>query len=333
MRLFVYEWSCCCPAEDDLAALLRLEGWAMLSAVLTDLARVPGVEVITLLARDHPPVPFPCCRVSLADEEQVFREQAALADHSLVIAPELGGILAERCRWAVEAGGSLLGPTLEAVRLASDKLALATHLQRRGVPTPWTRLLNELLGDWDQFPAICKPRDGAGSESIFLVETREELRDRYPFDPPSDLIIQPFVPGTAASVACLVGPRQRLPLLPALQFLSVDGRFRYLGGRAPLSPDLADRARRLALAAVDAVPGLHAYVGVDLVLGPDPDGREDQVIEINPRWTTSYVGLRVLARENLAATLLAVARGEKVPELTWEQGSVVWEPDGQVRPE
>ena len=34
----------------------------------------------------------------------------------------------------------------------------------------------------------------------------------------------------------------------------------------------------------------------------------DRVIEINPRLTTSYVGLRALARFNLAEALLAVIR-------------------------
>ena len=53
------------------------------------------------------------------------------------------------------------------------------------------------------------------------------------------------------------------------------------------------------------MPGLSGYVGVDVVLGND--GR-DWAIEINPRLTTSYVGLRALAGFNLAEAMLAVAR-------------------------
>ena len=47
-----------------------------------------------------------------------------------------------------------------------------------------------------------------------------------------------------------------------------------------------------------------------------------QVIEINPRLTTSYVGLRALASCNLAAALLNVVAGQK-PRLTWRDHHTV----------
>ena len=58
------------------------------------------------------------------------------------------------------------------------------------------------------------------------------------------------------------------------------------------------------------MPPTVGYVGVDLVLGREPDGSEDVVIEINPRLTTSYVGLRAAARTNLAEAMWQVAQGE-----------------------
>ena len=51
------------------------------------------------------------------------------------------------------------------------------------------------------------------------------------------------------------------------------------------------------------------FVGVDLVLGREPDGSEDFVIEVNPRLTTSYVGLRAAARSNLAEVMVNIANG------------------------
>src|SRR5262249_34011264 len=134
--------------------------------------------------------------------------------------------------------------------------------------------------------------------------------------PGAELLLQPWVPGTAASVAFLLGPRQEIPLAPAAQLLSDDGRFRYLGGTAPLTPNLARRAVAVARNAIQAVPDLRGYVGVDLVLGDAADGSSDQVIEINPRLTTSYIGLRALARVNLAELMLHVIQGEPVEEPT-----------------
>jgi len=83
----------------------------------------------------------------------------------------------------------------------------------------------------------------------------------------------------------------------------------------PLSPVLNERAQQLALRAVGVVAGLFGYVGVDVVLGASNDA--DRVIEINPRLTTSYVGLRRLARFNLAEMLLLATGGAALPRLNW----------------
>ena len=144
------------------------------------------------------------------------------------------------------------------------------------------------------------------------------------------MILQEFVSGRAASVAFLCGPAGNVPLLPAFQSLSDDGRFKYQGGELPIPPDLAGRAVKLAQRAVDCVPELCGYVGVDLVLGDAADGSRDYAIEINPRLTTSYVGLRRLADFNLAEEMLRAARGELVGPLRWKSGRVRFAPDGSV---
>ena len=141
--------------------------------------------------------------------------------------------------------------------------------------------------------------------------------------------LERFCPGTPASVALLCGPRQRVFLPPCHQRLSEDGEFRYLGGDCPLTPHLAERARSLALRAVATLPEPRGYLGVDLVLGEHSDGSDDVVIEINPRLTTSYVGLRRLAEQNLAATMLDVLNGKEV-SLSFKAGKVQFEADGKV---
>jgi predicted ATP-grasp superfamily ATP-dependent carboligase len=121
--------------------------------------------------------------------------------------------------------------------------------------------------------------------------------------------LEQYVPGLAASVAVLCGPAGKVPLVPCKQRISDDGRFRYLGGELPIAPGLAERAADLAKRAVAALPQTVGYAGVDVVLGRDPHGAEDYVIEVNPRLTTSYVGLRAAAESNLAKAMLLVAAG------------------------
>lgn len=320
MQIFIYEFTCGGGLDAAQAAPLRQEGWAMLSAVLEDFSKVDGVMVGTLLGEGFSPsgqVAWQRRTIRSGQEEEAFRKEASKADFTLVIAPEFDDVLATRCRWVEEEGGHLLGPSSSAVVLTADKLALADHLQSHGVPTPpvvpWP--IRSMPAGWS-FPLVVKPRYGAGSQSTNLISTREPLKnDEFP----GELLAQPFVPGLAASVAWLLGPAQQIPLAPAEQLLSDDGRFHYLGGRLPLPADLAERAVRLSRLAIEAVPGLQGFVGVDLILGESKDC--DRVIEINPRLTTSYLGLRQLASVNLAEALIRVIQGSQV-DIGWQPGLV-----------
>jgi tyramine---L-glutamate ligase len=341
MRIFVYEYTCAAAAEPSAAAAsLRAEGAAMLTAILEDFQRVPGVEAFTLRGTRFQSCPNAKTRLescpTIEAPEEAFRTAARQADYSLIIAPEFDGILLKRCRWVLEEGGRLLGPSPEAVALTSDKFGLFQWWQAHGVPTPETVLM-ELAAQASAplaFAAgsvICKQRDGAGC-SFARIVTEADWPDieRQLFTQAElpALVVQPFVVGQAASVAFLVGPKHCLALPAAAQHLEVRDQLKYLGGEVPLAPPLAERAERIARRAISSLPGLLGYVGVDIVLGDD--GR-DWVIEINPRLTTSYVGLRALAEFNLAEAMLAVVQGREPPERKWREGRIRFGTDGTCK--
>ena len=94
--------------------------------------------------------------------------------------------------------------------------------------------------------------------------------------------------------------------------------------------ELAERATPIATQALKSIPGALGYVGVDLVLGKASDGSEDVVIEINPRLTTSYVGLRAMTEDNLAGAMLRIAAGEKV-SLNFKRDPLEFSASGMVR--
>jgi predicted ATP-grasp superfamily ATP-dependent carboligase len=335
MRLFVYEYTCAGAAgRGRLAEHLRTEGTAMLNAVLEDCRRLPGVETSTLWNEQ---LPANVCADAVhllraGNDEGPFRELASAADVTLVIAPESADILATRCEWLEAAGGRSLGSTVSAVRLTGDKLALAQHFHRLGVPSPECVIASTAAAVME-FPAVWKPRDGAGSTATFFCKNPSDCqaaRQRAREEGwEGAAILQRFVPGRPVSVALLAGPAQTLPLVPAEQRLSADGRFHYLGGEIPVAEQFVDRAQGLALTAARTVPGLRGYVGVDLVLGAAEDGSQDWVIEINPRLTTSYVGLRRHTDANLMALLLDVVAGKPIVPPNWKSGSVVFEAAGE----
>lgn len=299
---------------------LLVEGRAMVEALAADFARAESVKAVSCL-RDLRLASWnrPGCNVvdvaSRAEHGAAFDRLAAEADWTVVIAPEIGGALADCCRRVAAVGGRLLGPDESLIELASDKHRTAEFLTRAGVPAP-QGVLHQAGEPWPRnflYPAVWKPLDGAGSQGIVFVPSFDSPRLV-----PSRQVgrLERVCPGVAASVAFLCGPDGLRLALPACrQRLSDDSHFRYLGGELPLRPELALRAATIAERAVSALPGAFGYLGVDLVLGEAADGAGDVVVEINPRLTTSYIGLRAAVEENLAAAMLDIAKGIEPPQV------------------
>jgi predicted ATP-grasp superfamily ATP-dependent carboligase len=141
-----------------------------------------------------------------------------------------------------------------------------------------------------------------------------------------DAIWQPFIVGRALSVAAIVagddGPMHILPA--AKQHLSEDGRFRYLGGYIPAVGVDSRALERIVTAACRAIPGLRGYLGMDLIV-PDTAPDHPLVVEINPRLTSSYIGYRHLAAENLTARILDPQNSTPI---RWGHDAVSFTPDG-----
>jgi predicted ATP-grasp superfamily ATP-dependent carboligase len=106
--------------------------------------------------------------------------------------------------------------------------------------------------------------------------------------------------------------------------------FDYAGGSVIQEPDLRARATDLVASVVDALPRTRGLIGVDIVLGEEQDGSADFAIEVNPRLTTSYVGLRCVSDQNLAHAMLASSIGEAV-DLSFRLDRLDFVATGKVR--
>jgi predicted ATP-grasp superfamily ATP-dependent carboligase len=322
MRIFIYEFltaSGLGQSPDSPSHGMYLEGRAMRDAVVEDFARIPETTVFAF--------PDEAAPVSL----ELLEEECGRSEWTLLIAPAFDECHSQLAELVQREGGRLLGPAPAAIRLTSDKLSLFHHWRKHDVPTPAATEREPTA--CEAFPLVWKPRDGAGSCNTFLLGSAMDVeRVKAVIGPQSHrgpMILQEFIPGRPASIAFLCGPGGNVPLLPASQLLSTDGRFTYQGGEIPLRSALANRAVILGQRAVDCIPGLLGYVGVDLVLGPANNGSRDHAIEINPRLTTSYVGLRRLACFNMAEAMLAVAMGAGV-SLKWKGTPITFTPHGLV---
>jgi len=339
VRIFLDEFLTCGGVAgqsiDSLPRSWLAEGLAMRRALEADIARLPDT---TLVVMNDARLPRSEARGeevievrTAAQREQGFAQCAARADWTLLIAPEMDGALELLARRVLEVGGKLLGPGPEIIALASDKQRLVAHLAAYGVRVPRGVELarDEQLPLDATYPAVLKPIDGAGSFGVELIRSIGQLDQRMTTTC-QRWRLEAHCPGQAASVGVICGPAGRFALPACAQLLSHDGRFRYLGGRCPLPTSLQTRAHSLAREGVRTLGEVTGYVGVDLVLGDASDGSEDFVIEINPRITTSYVGLRAVCRDNLVSAMLDAVEG-RAPTTSFASEAVHFTPDGAVR--
>lgn len=311
-------------AREELSLELAPLGGAMLRAIVEDFTRI-GVEVVAPLD-ERASLSLGSAQVTRvragADFVPIFTAAARGCDAALVVAPEFGGLLEGWARLLSDIGVKSLGCPPEAIAAAGDKLGLASRLAAQGVPTPPTVAGLAPPGDWS-FPLIAKPRFGAGCESTFVVTSRAELAALPRRD---DWILQPYIAGRPASAAFIAHEHGVLrPLRAGEQHIAGVSRLSYNGGRMPLDPAREARALRLGARAITTLPSPHGYVGVDLVLGDAADGSRDVVIEINPRPTVAYVGLRALCTTSLAAAIL-----DPAAPLDWLRHRLAFDGQGRV---
>jgi predicted ATP-grasp superfamily ATP-dependent carboligase len=290
MRIFVYEHiTGGGMLEDPQMAALAPEGEMMVRAVVDDLTAIPGVEVsimadprlaLDLPAKAHVPR-------SAGEFRETFRRALREADRFWPIAPEQDDVLARITRDVLEVNGVLLGCRPDAVEIAAGKRATAEMLGRAGIPV--VPVYGHELDIPEQVHQIVvKPDNGAGCQNTHLFSSRAKLRSwlRDRADPKQ--IFQPYVRGDARSLSmlCCEG-RARLLACNRQKVKVVDGAFQFDGVSVNAVPDRVGRYAELAREVARTLPGLWGYCGVDFIETADGP----VVVEVNPRLTTSYVGL------------------------------------------
>jgi predicted ATP-grasp superfamily ATP-dependent carboligase len=303
MRVFAYEHITGGGLRDDpRISALAAEGELMLRALVDDLTAIPGIEVVALL--DSRLDIEPAARVHRIGPEDEFWSKYRRAAHDAhavwPIAPEQGQILERLTQEAIGCGRTLLNSRLDAVRVAASKRATAAALDAAGIAViPIFDSEAELPSAIEE--AVVKPDDGAGCQDAMLFHSRDELRAWSQRNASSQQIVQPFVHGSAFSVSALFCEgRGRLLACNRQYVAGRDGRLWFDGVRVNAKQDRDGRYRRLVAQVARALPGLWGYAGIDFIdaeTGP-------VVLEVNPRLTTSYAGLRRAIGVNPARLVL-----------------------------
>lgn len=290
----------------------------MLEALLTDLLDLQEHRLFAQVDRRYLPQLHTRPGLQVVDSRnsysQCFRQMIDEADAVFLIAPETGGQLKTITAMVEKCGKLVIGSSVAGVKTAGDKTLTYRLLKAHGIPTPRTLRLRPAddsasIGRRIGYPMVVKPIDGVGCHGVFVARQQSELEQAIATarQKASDAILlaQTYIDGVAASVSFLTDGSRSVPLTLNLQEIRGRKRLRYHGGRIPFDHPLRTLAFRRAEEVVQAIPGLKGYVGIDLVL-TDHDA---VVIEVNPRLTTSYVGVRKVLRQNPAALILDAVAG------------------------
>jgi tyramine---L-glutamate ligase len=301
-------------ANTELPPGLAHEGWLMLKTLLADLIASGEHELSVLLDQRCLDMDLSAgvTRIVVTPEDDVltvFANAVQDCDAVLPIAPETEEILWTLCRTVEKSGKQLLASSSDAVEQTADKLTTFKILSEHGIPTiPSYRL--------DKYPhfysigdgAVIKARDGAGCENCFVCLTEEDFeRLLISVHHPKHYVIQPFISGIALSVSALFKEGTGQLICINHQYINIHDNQRLKLVACDVNYQLETAPFQAIVDQLATVfPGLWGYIGIDLIK------RDDQllIVEINPRLTSSYVGIRDALGINVAAQMLKLIDGE-----------------------
>jgi len=344
------------PADiGSISPSLLNEGWGMLSMLANDWcsSRFQG-ELWKVTAPIDPratswfDIPDPSL-FALLDPQIDFLDQwrrlAAGADAIILIAPESHGELIRLASAIDEVSDARLGCRPPFLERTSNKLMMAEYISDEYLH-PQTLTPRQFLAYAKNVPSalqrdwVMKPIDGAGCDGIWkgTAVALSSYIAQHAGCPNS--LVQHYLPGQPASVAAWITETGRWWLppvwqdirwenLPIAEGITLDHPT-YRGGSGPIAHEYWDTIHAFANRILDLQgPGALGWVGIDFVFNLENGNPRCAAIEVNPRWTTSYAGLRrlvqgILLEKFLETSLLKYPLPQFAPAQPWRNENVCW---------
>lgn len=168
----------------------------------------------------------------------------------------------------------LCGTPRQKVARFLDKLDIQHFFEANAVAVPH-------LLDPGKFPAMIKPRRGAGGWRNAIMNSAAEQRAWELLNPDIEYIRQEMIAGIPASVCCVADGKQARAIAVNEQILRGGGEssFGFCGSVTPFDHPLSGKMMKIAEQIV-AASGCTGTIGIDFVVGDEMP----YAIEINPRF-------------------------------------------------
>jgi len=313
MEVMVAEYAVATGDPDILG-----EGCAMLTTLANSFAagghlvRYPAREQVRGVSGD----------VVVCDDDRGFataiEQITRTCDAGIVIAPD--DILADLTE-IVEESTVNLGCPSKSVRNCADKLVCSRILSDNGIAVPGvigeTGGISGVDGADPGARYVIKPRSGCASEGISIVMARQErpidvtAREGWALSEKvnlsDDFIVTELVSGEHLSASLILG-KTVLPLTVNKQMVEIGTEtIKYNGGIVPYRTPRWDEVMDTAAKAADVLE-CKGYVGVDIVAGD-----ELYVVDVNPRPTTSILGIAKVIDHEIGDLIIRAGLGD-LPE-------------------
>jgi predicted ATP-grasp superfamily ATP-dependent carboligase len=318
MRLFICEFITGGGMQQkSLPGNLVHEGEMMLQALMHDVTDAGITDIVTTRDYRLEHVEGECMVLDKHDNVwNIWGSIMQTVDAVWPIAPETDGDLLRLSELAIQCGCKLFGCMPEGVANAGSKLKTYQLLSHHHIPSIETYTVDGYVPDFDD-GWILKPDDGVGGGDCRLFYDRRALEEAITVLQNQDnYVVQPYIKGNPASLSMLCYKQTgELMASNRQQFVFSDtqGHLEMItvNGLADQWSTVEPVARKIAA----AIPGLAGYVGVDLILtrnGPI-------IVEINPRLTTAYVGLRKSIGVNPVAMIINLFETRQLPPVKLEK--------------
>ena len=319
-------------SQVEIPSFLFCEGYAMLKTIIEDFKNI-GFHITTLLDSR---IEFLSQYIKADVIKSVEIEEDYLekytncikeSNYCFIIAPEFSNILFNLTQIVKKNKKELLSIDLNGVKLGASKLETYQFFIENEIATPKSYKipfkrgfldLDFILQEFDQFNSsiVIKPDDGVGSELIFYFEKKKDILQFFEssnkiFNSNRKYILQEYIEGDPMSVSLINDQSHEKTIESGLKILSINSQnlqitdpttdSEYLGGSTPVDHfgQLKTQIEDILICA--DLSAFKGYFGIDFVKKAD---NSLSFIEINPRLTTSYVGIRNILEFNPMELLL-----------------------------
>jgi len=307
---------------------LFCEGFGMLKAIISDF-KLLNFEIITLL--DYR-VSFlskllqaDIIRKVEADENYLvnFIKAVRESKYSFIIAPESSNILYDLTKIVKDHDKELLSTNLSCINQFTSKIKTFDYFKKNDIPTPSTYKIPKIRSYLDidfiiqksnkiGYPIVIKPEDGIGSESIYFFEGEDQILAFFEkfnkrLEQNRSFVLQEFIEGRDLSLSLLGCSQLKKTQITSPIILSINSqdiniknqnlKSEYYGGSTPVEgiEELIENLEKIVKKA--DFSKFKGYFGIDFI---KQSNSSFYFIELNPRLTTSYLGLRNVINYNCA---------------------------------